>query len=223
VLRHDSELSRIHPYVPVLIHSDRDYATAGLERALARSESACPADLADAPPRPGHWISREAASFFAMRTSRELIAGLWPAVVSHGNSPKRSRKEPRNGLPPRGSLAGSTNRVDGGRDQPYFMYPFLGLGPKAGWSITVKGRLARSRAAFRTWRSSARRAPAFSPRPRGGYVEARPEDAAPSSYPRSRSVRSQIRPEPVGTRLRPPTRRTGVSGRTSLGGQPSRW
>jgi hypothetical protein len=29
-------------------------------------------------------------------------------------------------VPPRGSLAGSDNRVDGGRDQPYFNYPFLG-------------------------------------------------------------------------------------------------
>ena len=36
VLRHDSELPRIHPDVPVLIHSDRDYVTAILEGALAR-------------------------------------------------------------------------------------------------------------------------------------------------------------------------------------------
>ena len=36
VLRHDSELPRIHPDVPVLIYGDCDYATAGLERALAR-------------------------------------------------------------------------------------------------------------------------------------------------------------------------------------------
>ena len=53
VLRHDSELPRIHPDVPVLIHGDRDYATAGLERALARDLDAptgrvnlvCPFDL----------------------------------------------------------------------------------------------------------------------------------------------------------------------------------
>jgi hypothetical protein len=36
VLRHDSELPRIHPNVPVFIHRDRDYATAILEGALAR-------------------------------------------------------------------------------------------------------------------------------------------------------------------------------------------
>jgi hypothetical protein len=46
-------------------------------------------------------------------------------------------------VPPRGSLAGPTIRVDGGRDQPYCMYPFLGLGSSStaslhfGWLAVV--------------------------------------------------------------------------------------
>jgi hypothetical protein len=53
VLGHHSELPRIHPDVPVLIHSDRDYATAALEGTLARDLDSpagrvnlvCPFDL----------------------------------------------------------------------------------------------------------------------------------------------------------------------------------
>jgi hypothetical protein len=53
MLRDNGELPRIHPDMPVLIHGDRDYATAGLERALARDLDAptgrvnlvCPFDL----------------------------------------------------------------------------------------------------------------------------------------------------------------------------------
>ena len=72
VLRHDGDLPRIHPDVPVPIHSDRDYATAGLKRALARDLKA-----------PARWI-------------RLIMREVWSAAAGQEKWPQpRTERAPR--------------------------------------------------------------------------------------------------------------------------------
>jgi hypothetical protein len=63
--------------------------------------------------------------------------------VSDAKLPDRERESPapacRRGAPQLGPI----NRVDGGRNQPYFMYPFLGFGTQS-WLVYSCEMSARS-------------------------------------------------------------------------------